>query len=810
MSLYELLKKVKSEEDVKDVYIKALGLKSHTKGLIDIQTDDVWFEAKDTGKYSFYAMFTQLLHYVQVKLNDGEKIAPFLAVIDTEKAAIMKSSDVIPFLEKKTIKWGKSASKYTQEALEAISAHIGTHFVAFKISTDGEEFVNTVKSAIKSKEIIRTQITPANLKQVFDKWVLQVGQEIEGVDKEHYALLFFADIMNDGTAATHKNLPAELIYKNGKPAFLLNKEIYELKSGRGYLQFWTHYHRPPKAEYRDYLLERRDSLIPLDEREFKGAFYTPLHVVDKAYDLLQATLGKNWQRNYVVWDMCCGVGNLEVKHSNHRNVFMSTLDEADIKVMQSTKTCVAAHRFQYDYLNDDIADDGKIDYSLTNKVPVALQEAISSGKKILVLINPPYAEAMKADNTTGAGLKSGAKTGVSKTAVAKNLSSYGYASRELFVQFLTRISVEMPTATIAIFSKLKYVNAPNFSEFRSNWSAKFRGGFIVHSKAFDGLSGDFPIGFLIWETDQNAEKKSVIDKVQVEVLNKQAEPIGIKTFSNTDSTTLLGDWIDRPRPNETPALPLSNALTPAKGTKDVRGTKWADGAIGGFMCKGSDMQNASRSTALFSSGYCSAGGMLVTTENFWKVAVAFTIRLLIKRTWQNDRDQLLAPAHQLTERFKDDCLIWMLFNDQNLTASASDLEWNGQKWKLTNHFIPFSEDQVGSPDRFESDFMYDYLSTRTLSKESKAVLDAALPIWKSYFDEVDELAVRKDLKLQRPDVGWYQVRNALKRREANIAWTPFKKAYSALSEVLLPEVSRVALVEGDDADLMEPSEAEIN
>ncbi|MEG1354133.1 MAG: hypothetical protein RSC65_04225, partial [Malacoplasma sp.] len=78
MSLYEKLKKVKSEEDVKDVYIKALGLKSYTKGLIDIQTDEIWFEAKDTGKHSTYSMFTQLLHYVQQSLNRGEKIPAFL------------------------------------------------------------------------------------------------------------------------------------------------------------------------------------------------------------------------------------------------------------------------------------------------------------------------------------------------------------------------------------------------------------------------------------------------------------------------------------------------------------------------------------------------------------------------------------------------------------------------------------------------------------------------------------------------------------------------------------------------------------
>ena len=50
VSLYSQLQTAKSEEDVKDAYIKALGLKGYTKGLIDIQTEEIWFEAKDTGK----------------------------------------------------------------------------------------------------------------------------------------------------------------------------------------------------------------------------------------------------------------------------------------------------------------------------------------------------------------------------------------------------------------------------------------------------------------------------------------------------------------------------------------------------------------------------------------------------------------------------------------------------------------------------------------------------------------------------------------------------------------------------------------
>ena len=226
--------------------------------------------------------------------------------------------------------------------------------------------------------------------------------------------------MNDGKISTHKDLPAKLVFMDDKPAFMLNGKIYELGNKEGYRRFWAIYHRPPKEEYRNYLLERRDSLIPIEERSFKGAYYTPLAVVDKAYDLLAETLGNNWQKNYIVWDMCCGVGNLEVKHSNPRNVFMSTLDQADVDVMKASKICVAATRFQYDYLNDDISDDGLIDYSLTKKVPVALQQAIKEGKKILVLINPPYAEAANSDNTTD-NIGAENKKGVSKTKVAASM-----------------------------------------------------------------------------------------------------------------------------------------------------------------------------------------------------------------------------------------------------------------------------------------------------------------------------------------------------------------------------------------------------
>ena len=135
----------------------------------------------------------------------------------------------------------------------------------------------------------------------------------------------------------------------------------------------------------------------------------------------------------------------------------------------------------------------------------------------------------------------------------------------------------------------------------------------------------------------------------------------------------------------------------------------------------------------------------------------------------------------------------MLFHGKNLTAGANDLEWNDKKWSLVNHFIPFTEAEVGAPERFESDFMSQYLADKKQSKEAKAVLATGLQLWQAYFSHIDERSVRDELKLNRSDVGWYQIRNALKKRNDSgdtipVDFTPFETAYKALSEKLQPQV----------------------
>ncbi|WP_019998531.1 hypothetical protein [Aureimonas ureilytica] len=793
MTLKQDLSKAKTEEDVKDAYVKAIGLKSYNKTLVDIRTDEVWFEAKGSPTAPV-TMFAQLLFYVRSARKLGEQIPPFLCVIDTEKAAVMETAKALPILDDKLIKWPKSGSKIDKSLAVQIAPYIETHFVVYQLDHYEKDFIAAIRQAISAGKIIRTPITPDNLRQVFDKWISMIGEELDGVSRVDYALLFFADIMHDGTKSAMKDLPAKLLHDGDKPVFVLNGTTYELNSLRGYRNFWAIYHRPPEEEYRHYLLERRDSLLPIIEREFKGAYYTPLHVVDKAYAELTDVLGKNWQKRYIVWDMCCGVGNLEVKHSNYRNVFMSTIDQADIDLMRASQTCVGATIFQYDYLNDDVNEFGNIDYSLSGKLPITLRTAIADArmkkkgaKKVLVLINPPYAEATSSENAVSRGIDRSKKHVARSRFAVAGMEGYGKASNELFTQFLARVHKEIPVATVATFGTLKYINSQAFEDFRTVWLAKYLGGFVVHSRAFDGLKGDFPIGFLIWDTS----KPERIDEVEVDVLDKDAVYIGDKIFTNIENHLLLSTWPVRPRSNKTPAIPLKGAVEPATSTGDIRGRAWADGALGWFNCAGNDLQQAGKLTMIMSSGFGSGRGFFITEANMWQVAVMFAVRRLIRPTWLNDRDQFLQSNHLLSDSWKADCLVWTLFNSSNLSAGADKLKYGGKDWSLINHFIPFTEKQVGlKTGRFESDFMSKYMSKLKLTPEAKLVMDEGLKLFRLFHGQKFGKKIIDEFKLGRPDAGWYQVRRSLIANEVNEVtdFASFNQAYLALTLKLQPQV----------------------
>ncbi len=356
---------------------------------------------------------------------------------------------------------------------------------------------------------------------------------------------------------------------------------------------------------------------------------------------------------------------------------------------------------------------------------------------------------------------------------------------------MARIAKEIPTATVATFSTMKYVNAPNFEKFRSLWNAKYLGGFIVHNQAFDGLTGKFPIGFLIWKTNQKVKTKKTSGQVSVEIIDKNTNEIGEKIFYSLPKNTYLNVWLKRPKKNDQAVIPLKNGLSPYVSIPRVK--SWSDGAIAYMYCGGNDLQHTEQQTIIYSSVYGGGNGFYITPENLWQSAVIFAVRRLIKPTWINDRDQFLQPTEELSDEFKNDCLIWMLFNRCQRTASADGLEWDNRTWSIINHLIPYTDDKGNARERFDTEFMVEFLFDKSLSNEARADLDAGRGLWQAYFSEIDSYNIRDEYKLNRADVGWYQIRNALTKRNASgdhveINFSTFEAAYKDLSNKLRPQV----------------------
>ena len=89
--------------------------------------------------------------------------------------------------------------------------------------------------------------------------------------------------------------------------------------------------------------------------------------------------------------------------------------------------------------------------------------------------------------------------------------------------------------------------------------------------------------------------------------------------------------------------------------------------------------------------------------------------------------------------------------------------------------------------------MVNYISNKKFYSEAKQVLAEGKKLWQAYFAHTDSRSVRDELKLNRADVGWYQIRKALQARNASgdyppVSFKAFEEAYKTLTEKLQPMV----------------------
>ena len=732
----------------------------------------LWAEAKQGTSHDIYESFVQLILTIG-KEKTFEKCLPpkYIGAFDAEKFAFIEYHKIQEVFYQNDFNWNVTPSNHESKEFkqlhELCKDLLDENMLRFNYQSQNTELKDFIRKNFKTDNDIfeKISVTRNNFTFVFQKWSGMVKPTIE-VEWERAkkagiigADFFLADLLSEENESIKDSLYVVL----KKTKYELAKKIDEIglenvksvgfsDKQKAYKEFWAIYERPPKEEYWDYIIERRDLLVPQDIRERKGSFFTPRIWVEKSQAYLADVLGENWQDNYYIWDCCAGTGNLLTGLTEKHRIWASTLDKQDVDVMKDRIhngwPMFEDHVFQFDFLNDSF-----------DKCPPELLTILNEKRKELVIyINPPYAEAGDKKTVVSKGKN---KTDVSNSSKVwyEYKDIFGLGIRELYVQFLTRIYKELDGCKIGQFSKLKIFEGTAFSKFRNFFIAKLEKSFIVPAWTFDNVSGSFPIGFFVWDT----EKKEKFEEAITDVYDVQGNFLFKKNLSVIERKKIT-EWISG---------------------YDVKNRKDCIGFTGNT---GPDVQHTSflyivNAQKILPSGnvnnetkYC------ITKKNIIPICIYVAVRLAVETSWYNDRDQFLFPndGWQSDREFQADCLAFTLFHGQNRISCAQGV----------NNWIPFTEDQVGSKKAFKSNFMSSFIadfltgkvcvsggglfdggvagaapaegvaedaasgcsegdaSPAKFSPQAQAVYDAGLELWRYYHEQ----------KNANPDAAFYDIR----------------------------------------------------
>ena len=690
----------------------------------------LWAEAKQGINHDIYESFVQLILTIG-KEKTFEKYLPpkYIGAFDAEKFAFIEYHCIQEVFYQNDFNWNVTPSNHETKEFKQLHALcenlLAENSVLFKYQTQSDELKEFIKLNFKTDKDIseKISVTKNNFTFVFQKWsdVVKPTIKVDWNKANKIGIIsadfFLADLLSSENESIKDNLYVVL----KKTKYELAKKVDELgfetsmavgfnDKQKAYKEFWAIYARPPKEEYWDYIIGRRDLLVPQDIRERKGSYFTPKIWVEKSQEYIADVLGETWQDEYYIWDNSAGTGNLLNGLTNYDNVWASTIDKQDVDVMfdriNNGWRMPEDHVFQFDFLNDDFS-----------KCPEDLQEIIKDDekrKRLIIYMNPPYAEV------SSVGEKG--KAGVNQSKMHDKYQCYfGTAGREIYIPFLWRCFHELKNCIIAEFSKVKILQGSAFSEFRKYYTLELVKMFSVPSWTFDNVRGIFPIAFKIWDTKKNTPFVKILSSVY----DENGKPLPPKEYRVVDKTCVINKWITRYKQNE----------------KELK----EDEKIG-FLCgtNGNDFQQNGIVYILNKKEQmANPRGIWICRENLIPCSVYISVRHCVSSNWLNDRDQFLVPKEDWAKdkEFQSDCLIHTLF-DNNISAQ------NG-----INYWIPYTREQTGCKKSFKSNFMSDFIAGKIdlkenrglfnesiqtekseilLSTEAKNVYDAGLELWKYY------------------------------------------------------------------------------
>jgi hypothetical protein len=717
---------------------------------------------------------SQTLYYLKKFENNGKKLPKVIVIADKNECFILHSNPLSKYLDYQ-LNWGVAAStafKVNPELISEMLVDSDINPFVFDI-VDGFNF-NAIKNKIVdlSQNITRlVKVTEHNINNVFEYFQKNVlGKNALSVNE--VANLFVNLIINPGENYLHPKRKNILITKSFGDVYVHTDK---------FMSFFSHFDGDQYSiREKEKLTSIVDRIVEDETRRRKGEFFTPTIWVDEAHKMITEAFGENWKEEYVVWDPACGTLNL-TRDYRFGELYCSTIEESDLKTAEQMKYNPEAVKFQYDFLNDGIVD-GKIDIEGDSKLPEGLKRALLEGKKIIVLMNPPYGTA------NNAGTDSGHKSGIALTELNKMMKGdgWGAASQQLYAQFLYRLTkVNLGNINICIFAKSLYKSGNSYSSFRINFYNKFSymDGMIFCASHFDGVSTSWGVDFSIWKSGREIRNNLNIKVKDINPKSYEIEYMFDKEIFNLDNTKECSEWIreeirgiktyDRPQ--------LSSGIT----IKETGICKIVENHLGYFYNNSNNIMKNSQNVGLFSDAFSAAHGLSIIPNNFKKVVSLFAARKSITgkyANWVNDKDEYMAPneSHPDWQQFQWDSIVYSLFNTSSNQSSLRQIDYKGKKWDIKNEFFWMSKEEMmelgetkyfddlyrdarQSEERYVYTLLYKEGIYEKLSPDAKEVLDLATELVKTSFDMREILhGEHPEYHIQTWDAGWYQIKLILK------------------------------------------------
>ena len=755
----------------------------------------------------------QCLLYLKRFEASGEPVPNVILVGDRNECFVLSTVAIKGFLDL-PLDWTVAPSKGSPDLTRALVE--GMNILPYVYDVDGSFKFRDVLDKIEAlaegeQHAVKASLT--NIGAIFTYWKNRVfgasGQltAVEQVDVFLKCLFHPTDVYLHPTKLGLLLVPG---YPDGVPV-----------SAEQYHSFFAHFEQGYKPSEIEAFYANKDRLVEDDARRRQGAFFTPDLWVAEAHKTLDGVLGSLWRDECIVWDPAAGTGNL-TRDYTFSDLIISTAEAPDVAVIKDQGYNPGAAVFQYDFLNPDgglsaFFEDGKAN-EIPDAVVARLKAAAKAGKRLVVLMNPPYGEH------SIAGTRADSRSGMAKTGINEAMlkAKMGLPSRQLYAQFMYQASTlamqyGFTQHTVALFSKPTFMSSGSYRSLRQWWYGRyeFKSAFMFQASHFADVSGRWGISFTVWNSPGKTDLAGRIECRLLDVPQGKfhVEDIGMKALYNSDDRE-ASKWVREPlgKLKGVDAPQMTSGLK----VKDGPDKTLTIGALGNLNNHSNNLMKSG--TDVYWTSSCSTGnaGLSVTPANWRRAIALYGARKLVPGDWINDKDEYLAPVEGTPayEQWVDDCHVYAILHGGNNCTAMRNVPYKGTSWQIHNHFFwkPHastlaaldtkatgnlyrdckthpSKDVFGNPVESSPDpYMASVLPNLDLSPEAKAVLAKLDALWIKSLPMRDSYAAGKpELHLLAWDAGVYQLKH-LWRDLFPTEWTDLQASFKALADKLQPGV----------------------